>query len=58
MNDRLQTLLEAHAQIEQEYGKAQSEISNEWSNGHANGLREASNKIESMIHDAASEAGK
>jgi len=57
MNERLETLLEAHAQIEQEYGVAQNNICNEWAQGHANGLREASNRIESMIHEA-SEAGE
>jgi len=57
MDERLETLLEAHAQIEQEYGVAQNNICNEWAQGHANGLREASNRIESMIHEA-SEAGE
>ena len=52
---KLEVLFEVHQRISEEIGKSKMSRDSEWSDGHINGLKEANNRVETVIYETIEE---
>ena len=55
VDEKLEVLFEVHQRISEEIGKSKMSKDGEWSDGHINGLKEANNRVETVIYETIEE---
>ena len=55
VDEKLEVLFEVHQRISEEIGESKMSRDSEWSDGHINGLKEANNRVETVIYETIEE---